>query len=55
MGESLGQSVIVDNRSGASGRIGTEAAAKAAPDGYTIAIVELPHAIAPAVTAKLPY
>ncbi|MDP4076072.1 tripartite tricarboxylate transporter substrate binding protein [Acidovorax sp. A1169] len=55
MGESLGQSVIVDNRSGASGRIGTEAAAKAAPDGYTIAIVELPHAIAPAVAAKLPY
>jgi len=35
--------------------IGTDAAAKAAPDGYTIAIVELPHAIAPAVTAKLPY
>lgn len=55
MSESLGQSVVVDNRSGASGQIGTDAAAKAAPDGYTLAIVELPHAIAPAVVAKLPY
>jgi tripartite-type tricarboxylate transporter receptor subunit TctC len=55
MSETLGQSVVVDNKSGASGQIGTDAAAKAAPDGYTIAIVELPHAIAPAVFAKLPY
>jgi tripartite-type tricarboxylate transporter receptor subunit TctC len=55
MSVTLGQSVIVDNRSGASGQIGTDAAAKAAPDGYTLAIVELPHAIQPAVVAKLPY
>jgi tripartite-type tricarboxylate transporter receptor subunit TctC len=55
MSETMGQSVVVDNRSGASGRIGTEAAAKAPPDGYTFAIVELPHAIAPAVFAKMPY
>jgi tripartite-type tricarboxylate transporter receptor subunit TctC len=55
MSESMGQSVVVDNRSGASGQIGTDAAAKSAPDGYTLAIVELPHAIAPAVVAKLPY
>lgn len=55
MGETMGQTVVVDNRSGASGRIGTEAAAKAAPDGYTFAIVELPHAIAPAVFNKMPY
>jgi tripartite-type tricarboxylate transporter receptor subunit TctC len=55
MSESLGQSVVVENRSGGSGRIGTDAAAKAAPDGYTIAIVELPHAIAPAVFVKMPY
>lgn len=55
MSERLGQSVVVDNRSGASGQIGTDAAAKAAPDGYTLALVELPHAIAPAVVAKLPY
>lgn len=55
MSATLGQSVVVDNRSGASGQIGTDAAAKAAPDGYTLAIVELPHAIQPAVVAKLPY
>lgn len=55
MSDTLGQSVVVDNRSGASGRIGTEAAAKALPDGYTFAIVELPHAIAPAVFSKMPY
>jgi tripartite-type tricarboxylate transporter receptor subunit TctC len=55
MSVTLGQSVIVDNRSGASGQIGTDAAAKAPADGYTLAIVELPHAIQPAVVAKLPY
>jgi len=55
MSQTIGSPVIVDNRPGAAGMIGTDAAAKAAPDGYTIAIVELPHAIAPAVTAKLPY
>src|SRR6266480_6015191 len=36
LGESLGQSVVVENRGGASGNIGTELAAHAAPDGYTI-------------------
>lgn len=55
MSQTIGSSVIVDNRPGAAGQIGTEAAAKAAPDGYTLAIVELPHAIAPAVTMRLPY
>ena len=55
LSQSLGQSVVVDNRSGASGQIGTDAAAKAAPDGYTLVIVELPHAIQPAVVAQLPY
>lgn len=55
MGETLGQSVLVDNRPGAAGQIGTDAAAKSAPDGYTLTIVELPHAIAPVVVTKLPY
>src|SRR3974390_595771 len=36
LGEKLGQSIVVDNRSGASSEIGTAAAAKAAPDGYTL-------------------
>lgn len=55
MSETMGQSVFVDNKAGASGQIGTDTAAKAAPDGYTISIVELPHAIAPALFQKLPY
>src|SRR5687768_5809771 len=55
MGSAMGISVVVDNRPGAGGQIGTEAAARAVPDGYTIAIVELPHAIAPAVMTRLPY
>lgn len=55
MSETMGQSVVVDNRSGAAGQIGTDAAAKSAPDGYTLVMVELPHAIAPSVVAKLPY
>ena len=36
MSEALGQQIVVDNRGGAAGTIGTRAAAKAAPDGYTI-------------------
>jgi tripartite-type tricarboxylate transporter receptor subunit TctC len=55
MSETLGVSVLVDNRPGAAGQIGTDAAAKSAPDGYTITVIELPHAIAPAVVAKVPY
>lgn len=55
MTETLGQSVVVDNRTGAAGQIGTDHVAKSQPDGYTIGIVELPHAIAPAVFTKLPY
>jgi tripartite-type tricarboxylate transporter receptor subunit TctC len=55
LGATMGQSVIVENKPGAAAAIGTEAMAKAAPDGYTVGIIELPHAIAPSVVAKLPY
>lgn len=56
LSESWGQSVIVDNRSGASATIGATAVAKAAPDGYTLSMGQLtPNAIAPALFAKLPY
>ena len=55
LSETLGQPVVVDNKAGAAGQIGTDALARSAADGYTLGIVELPHAIAPAVVAKLPY
>ena len=56
LGEQMGQQVVVDSRAGASGRIGTEIASKAAPDGYTIVLGNVaPLAILPAAIAKLPY
>lgn len=56
LSEELGTQVIVDNRGGASGRIGTELAARAAPDGYTLVMGTVaPNAILPASGAKLAY
>jgi tripartite-type tricarboxylate transporter receptor subunit TctC len=55
LGERLGQSVVVDNRGGAGGTIGTDMAAKAAPDGYTLLLVSVAHAFNPAMYKKLPY
>jgi tripartite-type tricarboxylate transporter receptor subunit TctC len=49
LGDQLGQTVYVDNRGGAGGTIGTEAAANAHPDGYTLAIVSIAHAVNPAL------
>ena len=51
----LGQTVFVDNRSGASAQIGTEAAAKAAPDGYTLLMATSTNAINHALNSNLPY
>lgn len=54
--EQMGQSFVVDIRPGASGRIGTEAGAKAAPDGYTLVMGTVaPMAIFPGAGAKLTY
>jgi tripartite-type tricarboxylate transporter receptor subunit TctC len=53
--EMLGQQIIVDNRGGAGGTIGTEIAAKAPPDGYTLILVSASHAINPGLYPKLPY
>ncbi len=51
----LGQAVLVDNRPGAGTIIGTEAVAKAAPDGYTVLIATFAHAVNPSVQPRLPY
>src|SRR3954468_24698025 len=53
--EKLGQPVVIDNRTGAGGTIGTRAVAQAEPDGYTLLMVFPSHAANPALYAKLPY
>jgi tripartite-type tricarboxylate transporter receptor subunit TctC len=47
IGERLGQSVVVENRSGAGGVVGTEIASNATPDGYTLLVISLAHAVNP--------
>ena len=52
----LGQQVVIENRAGASGNIGADAVAKAAPDGYTIGIATAStHAVAASLSPNLPY
>jgi len=53
--ETLGQTVVVDNRPAVDGIIGSETVAKAAPDGYTLILVSSSHAINPALRKSLPY
>ena len=55
VGNQLGQAVIIDNRTGAGGILGTRAVAQAEPDGYTLLMVFPSHAANPALYAKLPY
>ena len=55
LGPRLGQTVVVDNRVGAGGTIGTAAVAKAAPDGYTFVIVSTGHVVNPVLYSKLNY
>ncbi len=50
-----GAGVVVDNRTGAGGIVGTEIVARAAPDGYTLVLVSSSHAINPSLHKKLPY
>ena len=55
LGDGLGQRIIVDNRPGADGVVGSEIVAKAPPDGYTLLMVNLGHTVNPSLYKKLPY
>jgi tripartite-type tricarboxylate transporter receptor subunit TctC len=56
LSKSLGQTVIVDNRAGASGNIGSNLVAKAKPDGYTLLVGSMStHAMNPALMASMPF
>ena len=55
VGDGLGQTIVVDNRPGATGVIGAEVVARANPDGHTLLQCATSHATNPAMHAKLPY
>jgi len=55
LSERWGQAVVVDNRPGAGGNIGADIVAKSSPDGYTLMLGGVPHAIAVTLYKKLPY
>jgi tripartite-type tricarboxylate transporter receptor subunit TctC len=55
MSESMSRQVVVDNRAGANGIIGTEIVARAPADGYTLLFVSSPHSVNPSLYPKLPY
>lgn len=55
LGESLGQTIVIDNRPGASGNLGRDLGAKALPDGYTLLSTDSPHAINVHLQKHIPY
>ena len=56
MSEKLGTTLVIDNKPGAGGAIGSDMAAKAPPDGYTLLLATTStHSIGPSITSKLPY
>jgi tripartite-type tricarboxylate transporter receptor subunit TctC len=56
LSERLGQSIVIENRGGAGGTLGTAVVAKAAPDGYTLTVASTStHVVAPSVYTKLDY
>jgi tripartite-type tricarboxylate transporter receptor subunit TctC len=55
LADAFGHPFVVDNRPGAGSMIGTDLAAHSAPDGHTIILSDMPHAINPSIHAKVPY
>ena len=55
LAERLGQSIVVENRTGAGVTIGSDYVAKSPPDGYTLLYTSVGHAMAPSLYARLPY
>src|SRR5438046_796252 len=55
LGEKLGQSVVIENKGGAGGVVGTDMVAKATPDGYTLLLISIAYAFGPALYKTLPY
>ena len=55
MAQNMGVQILIDNRGGAAGNIGTDVASKAAPDGYTVLYTLSSHTINPAIYPKLPF
>ncbi|MEY2948686.1 MAG: hypothetical protein RL084_2083 [Pseudomonadota bacterium] len=55
LGESLGQSIVIENKPGAGSMIGTDQVAKSAPDGHTLLIVSSTHVISPWIYKNVPY
>ncbi|MBI4191825.1 MAG: tripartite tricarboxylate transporter substrate binding protein, partial [Betaproteobacteria bacterium] len=55
LGEQLGQQIVIDNRAGASGAIGTDLAAKSAPDGYTLLVSGVSELVINPQIVKVPY
>ena len=51
----LGQPIIIENRTGASGVLGTDVVAKSPPDGYSLSVALASHSVNPAVNPKMPY
>jgi tripartite-type tricarboxylate transporter receptor subunit TctC len=55
LGPALGQTLVIENKPGAGGRIGAEFVARAAPDGYTVMVQSSAHTVNPALYPDLPY
>ena len=55
LSETLGQSVIIDNRPGGAATIGMDQAAKSAPDGYTLGVANVSFGVNPSLIAKMPF